>query len=193
MHLKIPSEKYRQFCLCLNMIKAWRRTEHIALTHDDPVYWRIYASRNPNESTPLHSDAIASQITGNSIVCSIAYPVQHRRNIRPPHHCPLSTLQWRHNGLDSVSNHHPHHCLLSRSFGPRSKKTSKLRVTGLCAGNSPGTGEFPAQMASYAGNISIWWRHHAKVNPQAKFVFSSQRAIWKACQAMLSSRSGDPR
>ena len=42
----------------------------------------------------------------------------------------------------------------------RSKKTPKLRVTGLCAGNSPGTGEFPAQMASNAGNVSIWWRHH---------------------------------
>ena len=27
-------------------------------------------------------------------------------------------------------------------------------------GNSPGTGEFPAQMASYAENVSIWWRHH---------------------------------
>ena len=37
---------------------------------------------------------------------------------------------------------------------------SKLRVTGLCAGNSPVTGEFPAQMASNAENISIWWRHH---------------------------------
>ena len=40
------------------------------------------------------------------------------------------------------------------------KKSSKLRVTGLCVGNSPGTGEFPAQMASYAENVSIWWRHH---------------------------------
>ena len=28
------------------------------------------------------------------------------------------------------------------------KKTSMIRVTGLCAGNSPGTGEFPAQKAS---------------------------------------------
>ena len=28
------------------------------------------------------------------------------------------------------------------------------------AGNSPGTGEVPAQMASYAENVSIWWRHH---------------------------------
>ena len=28
------------------------------------------------------------------------------------------------------------------------------------AGNSPVTGEFPAQMASYAENFSIWWRRH---------------------------------
>ena len=35
-----------------------------------------------------------------------------------------------------------------------------LRVTGLCVGNSPGTGEFPAQMVSNAENVSIWWRHH---------------------------------
>ena len=42
----------------------------------------------------------------------------------------------------------------------RSKKTSKLRGTGLCAGNSPVTGEFPAQRASNAENVSIWWRHH---------------------------------
>ena len=69
-------------------------------------------------------------------------------------------LQWRQNGHDSVSNHQPHDCLLNRLFRRRSKKTSKLCVTGLCAGNSPGTGEFPAQMASYAENVSIWWRHH---------------------------------
>ena len=35
-------------------------------------------------------------------------------------------------------------------YSLRSKKTSKHRVTALCAGNSPGTGEFPAQMASNA-------------------------------------------
>ena len=57
----------------------------------------------------------------------------------------ISSLRWRHNGRDSVSNHQPHGCLLNRLFRRRSKKTSKLRVTGLCAGNSPGTGEFPAQ------------------------------------------------
>ena len=70
------------------------------------------------------------------------------------------SLRWRHNGRDSVSNYQPHHCLLNRSFRRRSKKTSNLRVTGLCVGNSPLTGEFPAQMASNAENVSIWWRHH---------------------------------
>ena len=70
------------------------------------------------------------------------------------------TLRWRHNGQDSVSNHQPHDCSLNRLFRRRSRKTSKLRVNGLCAGNSPGTDEFPAQMASYAENVSIWWRHH---------------------------------
>ena len=55
----------------------------------------------------------------------------------------FSALQWRHNWRDSVSNHQPHHCLLSRLFGRRSKKTSKPRVTGHCAGNSPGTVNSP--------------------------------------------------
>ena len=50
----------------------------------------------------------------------------------------LCSLLWRHNGHDSVSNHQPCGCLLNRLFRRRSKKTSKLRVTGLCAGNSPG-------------------------------------------------------
>ena len=48
------------------------------------------------------------------------------------------TLQWRHNDHDSVSNHQPHGRLFNRLFRRRSKKTSKLRVTGLCVGNSPG-------------------------------------------------------
>ena len=102
--------------------------------------------------------------------------------------CFLS-LQWRHNGRDSVSNQQPHDCLLKRLFRRRSKKTSKLRVTGLCAGNSPGNSphkwpvtrkmflfddvimffylsplgdmlESRQDHASNAENVSIWWRHH---------------------------------
>ena len=76
----------------------------------------------------------------------------------------LHRLHWRHNGRDSVSNHQLHDCLLNRLFTRRSKKTSKPRVTGLCAGNSPGTGKFPAQMASNTENVSIWWCHHEYCN-----------------------------
>ena len=76
------------------------------------------------------------------------------------------TLQWRHNERDDVSNHQPHDCLFNHLLRCRSKKTSKLRVAGLCAGKSPVTGEFPAQRASNAENVSIWWRHHEfKISP----------------------------
>ena len=44
--------------------------------------------------------------------------------------------------------------------GTDQKKTSKPRVTGLCEGNSPVTGEFPSQRASNAETVPIWWRHH---------------------------------
>ena len=64
-------------------------------------------------------------------------------------------LQWRHNGRDGVSYHQPNDCLLKRLFRVRWKKASKLHVTGLCGGNSPVTGEFPAHRASNAENASI--------------------------------------
>ena len=69
------------------------------------------------------------------------------------------SLQWRHNEHGSVSYHQPHGCLLNRLIKRRSKKTLKLHGTGLCVGNSQETGEFPAQRASNAEDISIWWRH----------------------------------
>ena len=76
------------------------------------------------------------------------------------------TLLWCHNGRNGVSNNRRLGCLFNCSFKLRSKKTSKLRVTGLCEENSPVTGEFPAPRASNAENVSIWWRHHelTKIN-----------------------------
>ena len=40
------------------------------------------------------------------------------------------------------------------------KENIKVRVTSLWAWNSPVIGEFPAQLAINAENVSIWWRHH---------------------------------
>ena len=73
-----------------------------------------------------------------------------------------NSLHWRHNECYGVWIHQPHDCLLYTLFRRRSKKTSKLRVTGFCAWNSPVTGEFLAQRASNAENYSIWWRHHVR-------------------------------
>ena len=69
-------------------------------------------------------------------------------------------IQWSHNGRDDVSNHQPHDCLLNPLFRHISTKTWKLRVTGLCEGNSPMTGEFPTQRVSNAENVPIWWRQN---------------------------------
>ena len=92
----------------------------------------------------------------------------------------LSSLQWSHNERDGVSNHKPHSCLHNRLFRRRSKKTSKLHVTCLCEGNSPGTGEFPAQRASNMENVSIWWRHHDTTNffLHMPIIFTDDHFYW---------------
>ena len=81
------------------------------------------------------------------------------------------TLHWRHNDHDGVSNHQPHGCLLNRLFRPRSKKTSKLCVTGLCAGNSRGPVNSPHKwpvtrkmfpsddVIMNTESVSISWHH----------------------------------
>ena len=78
--------------------------------------------------------------------------------------CGVESSRWRHNGRGHISNHQPHDCLLNCFFGRRSKKTLKSRVTGLCEGNTPVSGEFPAQRASNVVNVSIWCRHHWDTN-----------------------------
>ena len=60
------------------------------------------------------------------------------------------------------------------------RKHQSSASTGLCAGNSPGTGEFPAQVASNAENVSIWWRHHAYVvssSSSSKFYFQQNTTM----------------
>ena len=102
-------------------------------------------------------------------------PVRHRQNCQcgmspgwhsqgyyPDSRWYIYTLQWRHNGRNGVSNHQPHHCLLNLLFRRRTNKTSKLRVTGHCEGNSPVSSECPPQMAGNALYVSIWWRNHEK-------------------------------
>ena len=100
----------------------------------------------------------------------------------------IFALQWRHTGRDSVSNHQPHDCLLNRLFRSKSTKTSKLRVTGHCAGNLPGTNEFPAQMASNAENVSIWWRHHGQTSVKCPCYQTDLRTIPSSISVTIRDR-----
>ena len=74
------------------------------------------------------------------------------------------TLQWRHNGRDGVSNHQPYDCLLTLLLRRRSKKTSKPRVTGLCAGNSPH--KWPVTRKTFPFDDVIMWYYNITIKPE---------------------------
>ena len=80
-------------------------------------------------------------ITGVIIWTRNAYEMQNRTHCYVHGtHMQHATLQWCHNGCNGVSDHQHHDCLFNRLFRHRSEKIPKLRVTGLCEGNSPVTG-----------------------------------------------------
>ena len=51
------------------------------------------------------------------------------------------------------------------------KHQSSVSLAFVRSGNSPVTGEFPAQMATYTENVSIWWRHHAEMHAHTEDQF----------------------
>ena len=88
------------------------------------------------------------------------------------------SLQWRHNGRNGVSNHQSRDYLLNRLFKALIKGTSKLRSTGPCEGNSPGTGKFPAQRAS---NAKMFLFHDVIM-----WIFVRQSEMWSAFWKFIS-------
>ena len=137
-------------CEMAAILSRGETSQHTYQAILQPTMTRSVSSVNYAHGLPYPSWLRHWQWISDTIVpVPVKQPIKHEK-----------ALQWRHDGRDSVSNHQPHDCFLNRLFRHRSKKTSKLRVTGLCAGNSPEADEFPAQMASNAENVSIWWRHH---------------------------------
>ena len=93
-----------------------------------------------NSTVPIISMDSVSLYPGIDITASSGYSYDLMTADTPCRYFDsFIALEWRHNGRDGVSNHQPHQCLLDRLFRRRSKKISKLSVTGLCAGNSPVT------------------------------------------------------
>ena len=91
----------------------------------------------------------------------------------------LLSLWWRHNDRDGVSNHQSYDCLLNRLFRHRSKKTSKLRVTGLCEGNSQHKG--PVTRKIFHLMTSSCWQ--TSLNEKTTL----HRHPQKACRVWLNS------
>ena len=137
----------------VNMTTFWFRCIYI--------YKQKFVPEGRWKKTPIiiEQEEISNCLAANGSRSNVCVPNGHIWFMGTVHH--RRPLRWRHNDHDSVSNHQPHDCLLNRLFRRSTKNTSQLRVTGLSVGNSPGTGEFPAQMASNKENGSIWWRHHA--------------------------------
>ena len=120
---------------------------------------------------------------------TLEVPVQYNVNPRNDGWYQRHSLQWRHNEHDGISNHRGLDCLLNHLFRCRSKKTSKLCITGLCEGNSPVTGQFPAQRASNMENVSIWWYHHVRLmSITHQYKSSMSKWHWSECFCTLQWR-----
>ena len=81
--------------------------------------------------------------------------------------------QWRHNEPDGISNHRRLDYLFNHLFRRRTKKTSKLRVTGLFEGNPRVAGGFPPQRASNAKKFPI----DGIIMPVTLLIFSTSLQI----------------
>ena len=70
---------------------------------------------------------MVTQIAGEKTVCSpVCSPMSSFLYVCKG--SDVKTLQWRHNGCNSFSDHQPHDCLLNHLFRRRSKKISKLHA-----------------------------------------------------------------
>ena len=64
-----------------------------------------------------------------------------------------NALQWRQNGHDGVSNHQPRDCLLTVNSSADQRKPQSSAPLAFVRG-------IPGDLANYAENVFIRWRHH---------------------------------
>ena len=152
--LGLPNKnKYRPSCAIFTYPSRVRLVWVITKWH-----LRKIISKIPYSALSHHSKASSTSRTkfkNLNVSRLVLYPIHWRQVLSREWRCGcVISLQWRHYERDGVSNYQHLDRLLNRLLRRRSKKTPKLRVTGLFAGDSSMTGEFPAQMASNAENVS---------------------------------------
>ena len=90
-------------------------------------------------------------------------------------------LQWRHNERDGVSNHQRLGCLLNRLVRRRSKKPSKLLITGFVRGihrwpvNSPHKGPVTRKMLPL-DDVTIG--HHVESSIDIEYHFYAKKLFY---------------
>ena len=92
------------------------------------------------------------------------------------------SLQWHHNGRNSVSNHQPHDWFLNRLFRRRSKETSKLRVNWPLWGDFTGDPWIPRTNGQLRGKCfhlmtSPWWPMDILIQSNVKTIVYNQIII----------------
>ena len=115
----------------------------------------------------------------------------------------LGTLQWRHNGRNSVSNHQPHDCLFNRLFRRRSKKNqssaSLTFVRGIHRGtvNSPTNGLNLHRLISATFAWRLKWPVTRKMFPFDDVIMNISRCVltvqhWTAVIVRMESSARIP-
>ena len=92
---------------------------------------------------------ISSSLEASRFVFTLLQSLWNSTGPRQQRFRDARQISDRYDHYNIQSHHQPHDCLLIKA----------PRHWPLC-GEFTGTGEFPAQRASYAENVSIWWRHH---------------------------------
>ena len=133
--------------LSCQYIPLWR--------HDTETSWALLVLYEGNPLVSPHK-GLVMQSTDDFFIVSLNNPLTKQgclssetswclyESLQSLHCLSLISLQWRHNECAGVSNHWRFDCLLNCLFRRRSKKTSKLGVTGICEDKPPVTDEFLA-------------------------------------------------
>ena len=182
---------------CLSNVTTKRRKSAalVDLCEGTPLVTGGFPSQRPHNAQRiptlwlLHVCLVSFQVSTTPVTCRWWCPVYSARPL-------LSTLsdvetggsqylcgwkRWeasrrRHNERDGDSNHRRLDWFVNRLFRRRSKRASKLRVTGICEGNPLFAGGIPSERARNAENVSNWLRRHVSLSTIA--VFTSKLFDW---------------
>ena len=152
----MPQNTFDDKSTLIEAVARCRQTKNISRANIDPIQRCHMASLNHNDLKP-------QGFTNKTIQKIIIGKTTYRPMV---HTAYVIIASYHYNDVimtTMASQKSPALRLLTQSFIQAQIKENikAVRHWPLC-GEFTGTGEFPAQRASYAENVSIWWRHHVR-------------------------------